>query len=66
MTIPSSVDNYFHYMAGVYNSYYKVTEYKYMDDYVRRSSWGAPSNLQAAMKINFEGKAGSYRKNVTV
>ncbi len=66
MTIPTAVDNYFYYMAGVYNSYFKNKEYKYMDNYVRRVNWGSLAGLQPTMYIDFDGKAGSYRKNVTV
>lgn len=73
MIVPDSVrkyspTNYFYHFIGVYNNLNKDYKYYYMKNAFYRTSW--PNNVAAVLKpglfVDFGGRAGSYRKNVTV
>ena len=53
---------------GIYNKLTKITTYLFRtSQYYRGSSWISNGNgLQASTLVDFEGKAGSYRNNVSV
>ena len=55
-------------MIGTYNKLTKDYKYMYRSaDYIRSSSWSvAGSSNQAAMTVDMQGKAGSYRDNVSL
>lgn len=59
---------YFYYQVGVYNKLTKDYVYKYRSSQLDRNpSWvTAGANNNANLYVNFRGKAGSYRSNVTV
>lgn len=56
------------YMIGIYNTLTKVYTYKYRNSgFTRDPTWAIlTSTLSTTMEVNFEGKAGSYKQNVTV
>lgn len=61
-------DNRYYFLLGVYNELTKDTKYYYRNQYYRRhSGWrSTPYNEQSTMQIDLEGKAGSYRNNVSI
>ena len=67
-TVVTASDNRYHYFLGAYNQLTKDIKYYYRNQYYRRSSgWQSTAvNEETTMLIDLEGKAGSYRDNVTV
>ncbi len=66
-------DNYFYHFVGVYNKYTKDYKYYQMKDGFRRFSWGygaavnnVTSVINANLFVDFGGRAGSYKKNVSI
>ena len=70
--IPDSVldrqVNYFYHFVGTYNKLTKDYNYYYMKDAFYRNNWvvGVTGLMNSGLSVNFGGKAGSYRKNVTI
>ncbi len=69
--VPDSVhvrsDNYYYHLVGTYNVYTKDFNFKYMKDAHRRNSWAiGPQAVTSNIYVEMGGKAGSYKKNVTV
>lgn len=72
--IPDGINNnggsyyYYYYQLGIYNKLTKDYKYLYRNSgFYRNPSWvGAGANNQATMTVDFQGKAGSYRNNVTI
>jgi hypothetical protein len=72
-TVHTFSDNYWFHFVGVYNKLTKDYTYLYMKNYFRRYSWGTgaainnvTSVINTNLYVNFEGRAGSYRNNVTI
>lgn len=59
--------NYF-YMMGVYNKFTKVFTYYHRNSgFTRNPSWADLQTTQdTAMTVDFQGKAGSYRQNMSL
>lgn len=55
-------------MIGIYNTLTKVFTYKYRNSgFTRNPGWAIlGSTLSTTMSVNFEGKAGSYKQNVSI
>lgn len=74
MIIPDSVRdrqyNYYYHLVGTYNKLTKDYNYYYMKDAFYRNSYnwvtGVASFINAGLYVEFGGKAGSYKKNVTI
>lgn len=59
--------NYFSYSLGVYNTLTKDYKYYYRGTQRQKApSSNANLNSNSNLMVDFEGKAGSYRRNVTV
>lgn len=75
--VPDSVhnfgDNFWYHFVGVYNKLTKDYKYYYMKNAFERWSWGTGASannvtsvLKSSLYVDFGGRAGSYRSNVTV
>ena len=70
--IPDAVvtasDNRYYFLLGAYNKLTKDYKYYYRDQYYRRyTGWqNGPVNEYTTMSVDLEGKAGSYRNNVSI
>ena len=67
-TVVTASDNRYYFFLGAYNELTKDIKYYYRDQYYRRySGWQSTAvNERTSMLVDLEGKAGSYRSNVTV